>query len=108
MARPSGCNWAPTILVAYVMLAAVASCLLAPSCVPEQSGVSSGSAVEWEYPCGDLFVAAVGLFVSLMGVGLVFAIAAASFVDSVAKYIRARKRQRKKKTQGGQQSGSAR
>jgi hypothetical protein len=94
MRRSSGCIWGAIVLGTYIVFAVVAAFLLASSCVT-MSGTPGSRFDAMRYYSQVCFVT-LALFVGFGALGLVFVVAAATFVAWVAEEIRAWKRARMK------------
>lgn len=97
MAGALGHNWGAIIGAVYAAAAALASCLLAPSLLTRSAADVSqqdGVVAAIRHQAGVAFVA-IGLFIVFAGVGLILVVIATSFLDSIGRDVRARKRRRR-------------
>lgn len=93
MRRSSRYAWGPLVLVAYIVLAVVATWFLAPLWVtrPEGSGSRYDAVVDVLGYWRNLLLVSLALLATFAGLGVVLLVVVGTLVDQVDKTVRALK-----------------
>lgn len=103
MKRSSRYAWGPLVVGIYIVLAAVATYLLAPLCVtsPEESGSGHDAVADRLQYWSALLLVSLTLLAGFAGFGLALLVTVGTLADRVGEIVRALKRPRRMDDRGG-------